>query len=148
MRLTERANIQTAVSQMKGASILAKVGTPNITEERRGSLLSPPQAATMKPIISSSRRGHSTLAGGTKRANFNQTARVSPRGFTDSVLGGTHRAKLSVLSGDAVKCMEDAISLKDELVDKLQHSTLSPSDWGKVGKSRALQLTLLDRIIN
>ncbi|TNV84875.1 hypothetical protein FGO68_gene1033 [Halteria grandinella] len=55
--------------------------------------------------------------------------------------------RTSVLRSEAIKDIEQAIEEKDDIIEKAQMKTLSPKDWKQVGGNRALQLTMLDRII-
>lgn len=53
----------------------------------------------------------------------------------------------ALLQAGAVKEVHDVISVKDDIVFKAETKTLTQADWNKVKDSKALQLTLIDRII-
>jgi hypothetical protein len=57
------------------------------------------------------------------------------------------KTQISVLRPEAIRDIERAIREKDEIIEKAQHRLLSQEDWSSVGTNRALQLTMLDRIV-
>ena len=53
----------------------------------------------------------------------------------------------ALLQAGALKEVHDVISVKDDIISKAESKTLTQADWKKVKDSKALQLTLIDRII-